>query len=52
MTDNLDLIIDVVLILISLASTVTAFVKNRRNKIGGIIATLFFIGKAVYDFMS
>lgn len=52
MTDNIDLIMDIVLILVSLGTTISAFIKNRRNKVAGIIATIVFIAKAVFDFTS
>lgn len=51
-SDNYILIADIVLILISIGTTISAFVKNRRNKIACIIATAVFIAKAVFDFTS
>ena len=51
-SDNYILIVDIGLILISIVTTISAFVKNRRNKLAGIIATVVFIAKAIFDFTS
>lgn len=51
-SDNYIFIVDIGLILISIVTTISAFVKNRRNKLAGIIATVVFIAKAIFDFTS
>jgi len=50
-SENYIYIVDIGLIVISIGTTISAFVKNRRNKLAGIIATIVFIAKAIFDFI-
>ncbi len=47
MLNNLDFIIDIALLLVSLGITIFMFIKNHNNKLIGLIVTIIFIVKII-----